>query len=213
MGTGADERPNVLRVSFAASLDRDDYPVEICFQNRHDLGPRSGVSCTRRLGGRTDRAMNGQTTVTLPEITWHASHSDASAHAMTLSKPRQHTSAFESIGHNQTTLREIRPAQIGVWICCSSRQRCLRPRQHKKTFECITINCVSWTRSRSVQMPPNALPFSGAALIDRYDCWAESRLQNGPDLSRREAASAATACWAGAPVLAHRNAVLLGNIP
>ena len=35
------------------------------------LRPRSGVDCTRRLGGRTDTVMSGQNTITLPEITWH----------------------------------------------------------------------------------------------------------------------------------------------
>ena len=30
-------RPNVLRVSCAASIDRDGNPDEISFQNRHDL--------------------------------------------------------------------------------------------------------------------------------------------------------------------------------
>jgi hypothetical protein len=45
--------PNVLRVSCAALIERDDYQAEISFQNRHDLGPRSGVSCTRVLGGNS----------------------------------------------------------------------------------------------------------------------------------------------------------------
>jgi len=35
------------------------------------LWPRSGVDCTRRLGGKTDRSMSRQNTITLPEITWH----------------------------------------------------------------------------------------------------------------------------------------------
>jgi hypothetical protein len=37
--------------------------------------------------------------------------------------------------------------------------------------------------------------FSGAAPIDRESTRAKSRLQNGPDLARRKAASAATRCW------------------
>lgn len=40
--------------------------------------------------------------------------------------------------------------------------------------------------------------FSGAAPIDRESGRAESRFQNRNDLARREAASAATRCWAAA---------------
>src|SRR5215216_4150343 len=40
--------------------------------------------------------------------------------------------------------------------------------------------------------PPNGLAFSSAAPIDRVSIWADSNLQNRPDLARRKAASAAT---------------------
>jgi hypothetical protein len=43
--------PNGLRVSRAAPIDRHVFRVESSFQNANDLGPRSGVGCTRGLGG------------------------------------------------------------------------------------------------------------------------------------------------------------------
>ena len=40
-------RPNVLRVSCAAQIDRDNHQAEICFQNAHDLARRVAASATR----------------------------------------------------------------------------------------------------------------------------------------------------------------------
>lgn len=43
---------------------------------------------------------------------------------------------------------------------------------------------------------PNGLVFSGAALRERESVRADASNQKSPDLARREAASAATPCWA-----------------
>src|SRR6266498_3600125 len=43
--------PNGLRVSRAAHIDRDNLRMKTAFKIATILGPRSGVGCTRRLGG------------------------------------------------------------------------------------------------------------------------------------------------------------------
>jgi hypothetical protein len=45
------ERPNVLRISRAAPLDREDFWAESNFQKATILGPRSGVGWMRLFGG------------------------------------------------------------------------------------------------------------------------------------------------------------------
>jgi hypothetical protein len=91
----------------------------------------------QRLVGRLlDRAMSRHAPITLPEMTWQ----------MIALGCLPACDAVER-SHASTPWRS---SASGL-----SRWRCLRSRQHKKTFDCITISCISWTRRRSNRMPPN----------------------------------------------------------
>jgi len=85
---------------------------------------------------------------------------NACPHPIGLSQPRQHTIAFDRIGHEEMKLPAITPAHDAIRMHCSSRYGCLRSRQHTTAFESITISCISWTRPRSIWMPPNGMRFS-----------------------------------------------------
>ena len=71
----------------------------------------------RRLHGRVGWLLSfgvkGQNAIRLPAMDWHTNAVGCAWHAIGLTKPRQHTSAVEATGHDQSSLPEMRPAHDG----------------------------------------------------------------------------------------------------
>ena len=89
-----------------------------------------------------------------------------------MNKPRQHTIAFECVGHEQITLSETASAHLDIRMLCSSRHGCPRSGQQAMSFESIPseyrVNEVAFSLEATQRIALQLRPRRGAKTVKMH---------------------------------------------